>query len=110
MDVLHLPLAHGKRYVLIIVDLFTHWPEAFALTQVTSALICICLVKVISNQGFIQRLICDNASYNVSEEVKAFCKSINIILSPVSDYHPEANGIANSKVGALKTLLKTISQ
>ena len=47
MDAMHLPPAMGKKYVLIIVDLFTRWPEAVALSKLTAIAICQCLRKVI---------------------------------------------------------------
>lgn len=108
MDVMHLPLALGKKYVLIIVDLFTRWPEAFALSKITGEAICLCLKKIIYRFGLIQQLLCDNATYNVGKEVKQFCRSKQIQLSPVTEYHPQANGIAESKVHALKMLLKSL--
>ena len=34
MDVMHLPSAANCKYIFILVDLFSRWPEAFALPSV----------------------------------------------------------------------------
>ena len=52
--------------------------------------------------------LCDNASYNVGKEFSKYCDREGIKLSPVSEYHPEANGVAESKVKALKDLLRAL--
>jgi transposase InsO family protein len=109
MDVMHLPSANKCRYILIIVDLFTRWPEAFALQTVNGSALITCMMKVMTRQGFIKKLLCDNASYNVGHEFRQFCLSKGIKLSPVSEYHPEANGVAESKVKALKDLLRALA-
>jgi hypothetical protein len=109
MDVMHLPSANKFRYVLIIVDLFTRWPEAFSLHTVNGSALITCLMKVMTRHGFVKQLLCDNASYNVGHEVKQFCLKEGIKLSPVSEYHPEANGVAESKVKALKDLLRALA-
>jgi transposase len=109
MDVMHLPMAHKLRYILVIVDLFTRWPEAFALQTVNGLAVANALNKVQKRHGFVDQILCDNASYNVGNEVKAYCEQHGIKLSPVSEYHPEANGIAESKVKALKDLLRALA-
>ena len=109
MDVMHLPSSDRNKYVLIIVDLFTRWPEAFALPNINGAALKTCMRKVMSRQGFIRQLLCDNASYNVGKEFSTFCDQERIQLSPVSEYRPEANGVAESKVKALKDLLRALA-
>ena len=41
---------------------------------------------------------------------KQVCDKFGIKLSPVLEYHPEANGVAESKVKALKSLLRSLVQ
>ena len=54
--------------------------------------------------------MCDNASYNVKGYFKQVCDKFGIKLSPVLEYHPEANGVAESKVKALKSLKCSLVQ
>jgi hypothetical protein len=109
MDVMHLPSSNRNKYILIVVDLFTRWPEAFALQNINGSALVTCMLKVMTRQGFIRQLLCDNASYNVGKEFSTFCDREGIKLSPVSEYHPEANGVAESKVKALKDLLRALA-
>ena len=48
MDVMHMPSSNRHKYILIIVDLFTRWPEAFALQSVNGQALITCMMKVIS--------------------------------------------------------------
>jgi hypothetical protein len=45
----------------------------------------------------------------VGNEFRKFCQEKSIKLNPVSEYHPEANGVAESKVKALKDLLRALA-
>ena len=106
---MHLPSSNKNKLILIIVDLFTRWPEAFALPNINGPALVACTNKVVSRQGFFKQILCDNASYNVGKEFSAYCKRNGMKLSPVSEYHPEANGVAESKVKALKDLLRALA-
>ena len=111
-DVLHLPVSSTrKRYILIFVDLFTRYPKAFALLYVNGTALGNHLVNdIICRHGCPSQILCDNASYNVEGYLKQVCDKFGIKLSPVLEYHPEANGVAESKVKALKSLLRSLVQ
>jgi hypothetical protein len=102
---LHLPMVNKCCYILLIVNLIKWWPEAFASQSINGLAIANALLKVQTRHGFILQLICDNASYNVGQKLRIFCQQHGVKLSPVSEYHPKANGITESKVKALKDLL-----
>ena len=53
-------------------------------------------------------MICDNATYYVAGEFPKLCQTLGIKAAPVTAYHPEANGIAEAKVKALKRLLRSL--
>ena len=53
-------------------------------------------------------IICDNATYYVEGELVKVFDFYGIKLSSVSSYHPQANGIAESKVKILKSLLRSL--
>ena len=109
---LHLPASSTrKRYILIFVDLFTRYPEAFALLYVNGTALGNHLVNdIVCRHGCPSQILCDNASYNVKGYFKQVCDKFGIKLSPVLEYHPEANGVAESKVKALKSLLRSLVQ
>ena len=64
--------------------------------------------QVICRHGCPAVLICDNASYYVKSEFPKLCQTLGIRAAPVTAYHPEANGIAEAKVKALKLLLRSL--
>ena len=109
-DVLHLPASNtAKKYIVIFVDLFTRYPEAFAMLHANGTTLGKHLIKHITcRHGCPSQILCDNASYNVKGYFKELCDKFSIQLSAVAEYHPEANGVAESKVKAIKNLLRSL--
>ena len=109
-DVLHLPASNtAKKYIVIFVDLFTRYPEAFAMLHANGTTLGKHLIKhIICRHGCPSQILCDNASYNVKGYFKELCDKFSIQLSAVAEYHPEANGVAESKVKAIKNLLRSL--
>ena len=54
------------------------------------------------------QLITDNASHYVDRSFPKLCNVLGIKLTPVTAYHPQANGIAESKVKALESLIRSL--
>jgi hypothetical protein len=91
------------------VDTFSRNIEAQPLVAVNGQNVSDVLIKeVVCRHGCPLELICDNATYYVKGELVKVCDFYGIKLSPVSSYHPQANGIAESKVKILKSLLKSM--
>ena len=63
---------------------------------------------MVLNHGCPSQIITDNAAYYVQGNFPKLCAYLGIKLSPVSAYHPQANGIAESKVKALKSLIRSL--
>ena len=61
--------------------------------------------SVVLKHGCPSQIIMDNASYYVHGNFPKLCNVLGIKQTPVTAYHPQANGIAKSKVKALKSLL-----
>src|SRR6218665_2010329 len=49
----------GKKYVLILVDQMTHWPEFIALTSMKADKICKALIEIFSLVGIPKYIISD---------------------------------------------------
>ena len=89
MDVMHLSESKGKKYVLIIVDQFSRYPEAFALQTTNGKNLALAMEHgIICRHGCPSQVLCDQASYNAKGDFPSFCEKIRIKLSPVSAYHP----------------------
>ena len=99
----------GNKWVLIFVDTFSRFIEAVPLSAVNGFSVGETLVhQIICRHGCPSTLICDNASYYVHGEFPKLCQLMGIRAAPVTAHHPQANGIAKSKVKALKLLLRCL--
>jgi hypothetical protein len=109
-DIMHLPQsANSFKYILLFVDNFSRNIEAQPLVAVNGQAVSEVLIKdVICRHGCPMEIICDNATYYVKGELVKVCDFYGIKLSPVTSYHPQANGIAESKVKILKSLLRVL--
>ena len=107
---MQLPLSHNAfKWVLIVVDNFSRYIEAVPLNTVNGQSVGnMLMTHIICKHGCPSVLICDNASYYVGGDFPKLCKSLGIHMAPVSAYHPEANRITESKVKALKRLLRSL--
>jgi len=109
---LHLPeSANSFKYILIFVDNFSRIIEAHPLISVNGQEVANILVKeIVCRHGCPLEVICDNTTYYVKGELSKVCDLYGIKLSPVSSYHPQANGIAESKVKIMKSLLRSLAR
>ena len=109
-DVFHLPLSENlNQWILIFCDTFSKFVEATPLTIVNGIIAAECFMKtVVCTHGCPSQLITDNASYYVHGNFPKLCEFLGINLTPVTAYHPQANGIAESKVKALKSLIRAL--
>ena len=76
MDILGpLPESHdGFKYVLILQDYFTKWPEAIALKSVTAEIVQTWLTnEIIPRYGVFPELITDQGTQFESESFQNFC-------------------------------------
>jgi transposase InsO family protein len=82
----------GKRYILVVTDLFTRWVELFPMSDATADR----TVKLLENEvfarfGFPRNILSDNGPQFVSTLWQDSCErwGINLWTTPV--YHPRAN-------------------
>jgi transposase InsO family protein len=104
-----LPLtARGNRYLLVMVDWFTRWPEVVPVPSQHAKVI---LPKIfdhwISRHGVPERIHADRGGNFESEEFASFCRENNIRHSRSTAFHPEGNGLTERLNRTLKMLLKT---
>ena len=68
----------GKKYILVLMDYSTKWPEAFALRNVTTETVVNCLVEVTARIGVPEELLSDNGSNFISKVMQQYCKVTGI--------------------------------
>ena len=87
------PLVKGKRYILVITDLFTKWVEAFPLQETSSeTLASILLNEVICRFGTPKVLHSDQGRNLCSNLISPSCDLLGIHRTNTTAHHPQGNG------------------
>ena len=56
----------GNKFLLVIIDYATKWPEVFALRNVTTETVVHCLIEMTARIGVPKELLSDNGSNFIS--------------------------------------------
>ena len=84
----------GNKYILVVMDYFTKWPEAKALKEATSEKVVEFLYKeIICRHGCPKVIISDNGSHFRNKVVDELCEKYEIKHNFTSPYHPQSNGL-----------------
>ena len=100
----------GNKYILVLMDYATKWPEAFVLRNVTAETIVNCLIKVTARIGEPQELLTDNGSNFMSKVMKKYCSMTGIKQIRTSPYHPQTDGMVERFNATLKRLVRKLTQ
>ena len=85
---------HGSRYVLVAVDHFTKWAEAYRIPNQEAATVARKLVdEMFCRFSPPEQLHSDQGRQFESELVKEVCKLLEIRKTHTTPYHPQCNGI-----------------
>jgi transposase InsO family protein len=97
-----------NRFVLTILDLCTHYPEAIPLKQHTARDVAQALTSVFSRFGFPQEILSDLGSDFQSELMQLYLHEFNVGQIRCSAYHPETNGACERFNGTFKNMIKAL--
>ena len=99
----------GKKYVLILVDQMTHWPEFIPLGSMKADKVCKALIEVFSRVGIPKYIISDNGTHFKNQLVQGMEKMLGIspIFSTVE--HHETAGSAERMIRVLRDMLKKVT-
>ncbi|XP_071490086.1 uncharacterized protein [Diadema antillarum] len=96
----------GNKYILVLCDYATRYPEAVPLPSVEAEKVADELIKIFSRVGIPDELLTDQGSNFMSLLMKQLCSSLGIKQLRTSPYHPQANGLVERFNGTLKGMLK----
>ena len=101
----------GEQYILLVVDSFSRWCEAFALKdQKATTVATILYEQIFTRYGAPRELISDRGANFMSKLVMALCKLFEVKRHHTSAYHPQTNAACermNSTIGqALRVYVK----
>ena len=81
-----------QRFLIVLVDLHTKWPEVATCSTVTSASVIGFLSDLFCRHGLPDNIISDNGAQFCSAEFESFLSSLGIHHSKTAVYNPSANG------------------
>ncbi|XP_061127087.1 uncharacterized protein LOC133146985 [Syngnathus typhle] len=101
----------GKRYMLVVVDRFSRWPEACPTKRKDAQSVAKFLCReVICRWGLPDRISSDNGKEFVDKTVKLILQKLGIKQRLGAVYHPQSQGICEKMNGVLKTRISKICQ
>ena len=98
--------APGIGNILILVDSFSGWPEAFICKDRSSKTVKMVLQSVFARFGVPSFLVNDNAKEFISNDVILWLKHVGTSPVQTPHYHPSSNGQVERMVQTLKRALK----
>ena len=82
----------GNKYIIGFIDLYSGWPEAFAVPDKSADNIAHLLIdEIFPRFGAPLQIISDNGTENVNSTVKETMEALNIDHVTTSFYHPQGN-------------------
>ena len=104
--------SNGNRYIVMLVDHGSKWPEAFPVDKVNATVIANLLYShVVCRYGAPCELLSDRGSNFLSRVVTKFCTLFDIKPVHTTAYHPQTNGLVERMNGTIvKTIVKMIDK
>jgi hypothetical protein len=82
----------GNKYIVSFIDLYSGWPEAFAVSDKSADQICNLLIdEIFPRHEQVLELCNDNGTENINYKVKEILEALNIHHVLSSYYHPQSN-------------------
>lgn len=96
----------GHRYILVVSDYATRYPEAFPLKKIKARQIVTCLIQLFSRVGIPKEIITDQGTNFTSSLLKQVYSLLGIQGIKTSPYHPQTDGLVERFNKTLKSMLR----
>ena len=96
----------GNKYILVICDYATRYPEAIPLRSIEAKKIADELIKLFSKVGIPQEILTDQGSNFTSKLLKEIYKLLHIKGITTAPYHPQTDGMVERLNGTLKAMIR----
>ena len=96
----------GKRYVLVVCDYATRYPEAIPLHSIDAEHIAEELMKLFARVGVPKEILTDQGSNFTSQLLGEVYRLLHIHPIRTSPYHPQTDGLVERFNQTLKTMLR----
>ena len=98
----------GYKYILLIVDSFSKWPEAFPLkTQEATEIANVLYKEIFTRYGAPRTIISDRGKNFMSNLVSALCEIFQVTRHHTSSYHPQTNATCERMNSVIAQSLRT---
>ena len=96
----------GHRYVLVVCDYSTRYPEAIPMKTVDAESVADELVKMFARVGIPQEILTDQGTNFTSQLLAEIYRLLHVDALRTSPYHPQTDGLVERFNGTLKEMLK----
>lgn len=96
----------GHRYILVVCDYATRYPEAFPLRKIKACQIANCLIQMFLRVGIPKEIITDQGSNFTSNLLREIYKLLGIRGVKTSPYHPQTDSLVECFNKTLKSMLR----
>ena len=96
----------GKKYILVICDYATRYPEAVALRTIDANAVAEELLPFFARVGVPEEILTDQGTNFTSQLLAEVYKLLHIKPIRTTPYHPQTDGLVERFNGTLKAMLK----
>ena len=96
----------GKRFVLVICDYATQYPEAVALRTIDANAVAEELVKFFTRVGVPEEILTDQGANFTSQLLQELYRLLHVKPIHTTPYHPQTDGLVERFNHTLKAMLK----
>ena len=98
--------AEGNRFILIIMDYATRWPEAIALRTTGSTTIADQLMILFNRSGIPEEILTDCGRNFISRLMTELYKLLGVKGIKTTPYHPACDGLVEWSNSTLKSMIR----
>lgn len=98
----------GHKYILLVVDSFSKWPEAFPLrTQESTEIAKVLFKEIFCRYGAPYTIVTDRGQNFMSKLITAVCQIFQVTRHFTSSYHPQTNATCERMNSTIAQCLRT---
>ncbi len=98
----------GHRYILVVCDYATRYPEAIPLKKFTAPVVADELIEIFFRHGKPQEILTDQGTNFTSQLLTEIYKMIGTKAIKTTPYHPQTDGLVERFNQILKQMLKKL--
>ena len=96
----------GHRYILVICDYATRYPEAFPLKSIKARQVANCLLQLFSRVGIPKEVLTDCGTNFLSKLLRQVYQVLGVKGIKTTPYHPQTDGLVERYNQTLKSMLR----